>query len=328
MNHLCRICGTLGPAETYEAREQMFGLGECFPYFLCGTCGCLQIRDIPADLAKYYPKNYYSFGSTGGPAGRPLGGLARLRNAAALTPWSGPIGRALLHFKPNPPLQSLAHVKPSRHTRIADIGCGAGRLLHELHRLRFSHLTGVDPNISADFVVDQRLQIRKLFLEELPGEFDVIMFHHSLEHIPDQLGVLIAAHAKLSHHGTCLVRIPVVSSYAWRSYGTDWVQLDAPRHLYLHSVKSMQVLAERTGFVVDQVIHDSDDFQFWGSESFKRKLALFDAFTGRPNPATLELARRNRSRWRKQARDLNLQGDGDQAVFLLRKVVTSPLPHH
>jgi hypothetical protein len=37
------------------------GLREEFEYFECSKCGCLQIEEVPLDLSKYYPDNYYSY---------------------------------------------------------------------------------------------------------------------------------------------------------------------------------------------------------------------------------------------------------------------------
>jgi SAM-dependent methyltransferase len=270
MNHQCRICDTEGQHAVHEAQERMFGSGERFSYFFCTACECLQIGAIPADLEKYYPSSYYSFAGAPAAGGGRLRRLIRMRDAAAAGQDANLLGRALLHFKPNPPLQAVARTGARLDARIADVGCGAGRLLHELHALGYRSLTGIDPNIDADIVADDRLRIRKAFLEDVPGDFDLIMFHHSLEHIPDQHAVLRAAHAKLAQDGVCMVRVPLVSSQAWRTYGTHWVQLDAPRHLYLHSLTSMRALASRTGFAVDRVVFDSDEFQFWGSEALRR----------------------------------------------------------
>lgn len=320
MNHLCRVCGAVGDAPLQTAREQMFGTGECFQYFQCGACGCLQILDIPSDLGRYYPSSYYSLSADGGQHGRLRGLLMRLRDAAAVRGRDGLLGNALLKWKPHAPLQSLSHLVLRNDSRILDVGCGSGHLLRELRRLGFSDLTGVDPNVAADIVVDEALRIHKRHLEELEGRYDVIMFHHSLEHIPDQRAVLQAAHDRLAEGGTCLVRIPVVATHAWRTYGLDWVQLDAPRHLYLHSKASMDALARSTGFRVENVVFDSSEFQFWGSEAYREGVSLFDPQTGRPTSRSLAIASSNKAKWRAEARALNARGDGDQAVFLLRRV--------
>src|SRR6266508_5024812 len=57
----CRICGNENIHPRFIAREMMFGTKETFEYFQCGDCGCLQIRNIPANLEDYYPPEYYSF---------------------------------------------------------------------------------------------------------------------------------------------------------------------------------------------------------------------------------------------------------------------------
>ena len=42
----------------------MFGTRERFAYFECSACGCLQIETVPADMARHYPDNYYSFSAS------------------------------------------------------------------------------------------------------------------------------------------------------------------------------------------------------------------------------------------------------------------------
>jgi hypothetical protein len=49
-----------------------------------------------------------------------------------------------------------------------------------------------------------------------------------------------------------VVRIPVVAR-AWREYGDNRVQLDAPRHLFLYPAQTFKSLAEEAGFAVDEV---------------------------------------------------------------------------
>ena len=60
MSAACRICGNASDNRAHVAREMMFGTRERFDYVECARCGCLQIRDVPADLSPYYPADYYS----------------------------------------------------------------------------------------------------------------------------------------------------------------------------------------------------------------------------------------------------------------------------
>src|SRR5919198_5479412 len=58
----CQICGNHANNIDYKVKEMMLGLREEFTYFLCGKCRCLQIRDLPENMKKYYiSERYYSF---------------------------------------------------------------------------------------------------------------------------------------------------------------------------------------------------------------------------------------------------------------------------
>jgi SAM-dependent methyltransferase len=313
----CRLCQASVDAAHYDASEKMFRLGGSFTYFQCPQCDCLQAAKTDVDLSNYYPSNYYSF-SAPQESSSVRRWLMRERDRAALG-WRSLVGQLMLKLRPNAPMAALACLKLTTGIRIADIGCGAGTLLQQLEFLGFSDLTGIDPNISREVTRGRGFRILKTQLADVQDLFDILMFHHSLEHIPDQLGIMQSAFERLVPGGYCLVRIPLVSSEAWRLYGLDWVQLDAPRHLYLHSEKSMISLARRCGFELINVEYDSDDFQFWGSEALKRGLPLVDPGTGRQNEGALALAREGRTRWRRAAQDLNFRSQGDQASFLLRK---------
>lgn len=176
----------------------------------------------------------------------------------------------------------------------------------------YTHVLGVDPFIDGDIEYRGRLLVRHETLEHLEGQFDLIMFHHSLEHIGDQAGTMATVARMLASGGSCLIRVPTVSSLAWDEYQDRWVQLDAPRHLFLHSVESMRRLAASAGLRVDQVVHDSTRFQFEGSELYRRDIPLKD----------FHLHRTSRLRaltYDARASRLNASGRGDQAAFYLRK---------
>ena len=57
----CTICGNKKDNNHFKLKEMMFGLLDEFDYLQCNKCECLQITEIPKNLADYYPKNYYSF---------------------------------------------------------------------------------------------------------------------------------------------------------------------------------------------------------------------------------------------------------------------------
>ena len=57
----CKVCGSDIDNKKFIIREMMFGLRDEFSYFECAKCGCLQITEIPKNIEKYHPLNYYSF---------------------------------------------------------------------------------------------------------------------------------------------------------------------------------------------------------------------------------------------------------------------------
>ena len=48
----CRICGSVRVAGRHDVREMMFGTRETFGYTQCADCLCLQIDEVPPDLAR------------------------------------------------------------------------------------------------------------------------------------------------------------------------------------------------------------------------------------------------------------------------------------
>lgn len=181
----------------------------------------------------------------------------------------------------------------------------------------FKHVAGCDPFIPEDIRYRNGLVIRKNEIAGMKGKWDIIMYHHSFEHIPYPLGNLQEVHKLLEKDGICIIRIPTVSSYAWKKYRENWFQADAPRHFFLHSIRSMEILAAKAGFRVADVRYDATYKQFAESEKYVRNIPL-------TTPKKRGLFRYIRRKIRKiswilQTRRLNRKRMGDQAVFYLVK---------
>ncbi len=320
----CRICGNPENNRMHSAREMMFGTRERFDYLECGQCGTVQIAEIP-DLSSHYPEDYYSFGPVADVA---VGKNFVRRLAARLTgkyliTGRGIGGRIVVKLEPRLEMHfpiSLREpiLRLTDSSRILDVGCGTGHLLQTLHYFGFRHLTGADTFIAEEIEHPTAVTILKRPLERLDGPFDLIMMHHSFEHMPEPLVTLREIHRLMADDGFVLLRIPVVS-FAWEKYGINWVQLDPPRHLYLYTEKSLRLLAEQAGFSIEKVVYDSVSFQFWGSEQYLRDIPLNDSrsqsFSGQGGLFT----RDELAGWEVDAERLNAEGRGDSACFYLRK---------
>lgn len=291
----CKVCGNSENNKPFVAREMMFGLKEEFDYFECSHCGCLQIVEVPSNLAKYYPEEYYA-------------------STEKLPELPAPIklGEPVQHW--------LELAGLDLDAEVLDVGSGRGHMLLELNKVGYSNLTGVDPFIEKDLNPQPGVKVLNRTLEEVEGTYDFIMLHHSFEHMPDPIRTLKELYRLLKPNQLLLIRIPLSQSYAWKKYGVNWVQLDTPRHLFLFSEKSIRILADKIGFSIENIVYDSIGFQFYGSEVYKRDKTLMGfCQTIFGDPADFMFSKEELQEFEDKAVELNQKGEGDQACFYLRK---------
>jgi 2-polyprenyl-3-methyl-5-hydroxy-6-metoxy-1,4-benzoquinol methylase len=268
---VCGICRYAGDQTVYTAREMMQGTREEFTYFECGQCGCLQIAVIPDNLAQYYSEQYYSVKRFS-----PLKRFAMEQRLSYVAGEPNLLGRLVAQkWRPETDQSLTFGFEPEME--ILDVGCGNGIYLRKLFELGYRRLRGIDPYMDASATRTKPFVLERKSLYDLdPARetFDIILFNHSFEHIADQHETLIKAKSLLRPGGRCVLRIPFASSYAWQHYRTDWVQLDAPRHLFLHTNESLKLLTEQVGMRLEKVVHDSTVFQFWASEQYRQGISL------------------------------------------------------
>jgi SAM-dependent methyltransferase len=315
---ICRICENIEGNPVLIAREFMFGTEDRFEYFQCGVCGCLQIAVVPENLADYYPSDYYSFG----PAPRETGMRRYLQRKRAefVLGGCGLVGRLVTARYGIP--ETLDHIRRagvSYDDPVLEIGSGSGERLLAMNSYGFSDITGIDPYVARSFDPAPGVRILKQELSVHEGTYSFVMLHHTFEHMDHPHAVVGDVCRLLEPGKTALVRIPLASSLAFRNYGADWVQLDAPRHLYLHTVDSMKRVAEKAGLEITDVVYDSTAFQFWGSEQYRSGIPLRDSRSYAMNPSKSQFAPADIKEFEREAARLNDTGEGDQACFYLRK---------
>ena len=295
--------------KTFLATERMLGLGGEFTYATCATCGSVQLLTRPEDLGPYYPSDYYSLGKR-----QPSGGLRNLLKKIRM--WAF-LATGHSFFAPRFGGYWLKKLRPTLTDRIADVGCGNGQLLYELHVSGFKEGHGFDPYLEKTEHIASGLTLWKQELGQTDLKFDVVMLHHSFEHLGDPAAVLNTCFERLNPGGRLLVRCPVTDAEQWKTTQALWVQLDAPRHLSIPSTYGFELAAKRAGFAVEEILFDSSGFQFWGTALYElgEKLDRSKIIT-HFSPQQLQ-------EWEQRALQYNKEGKGDQACFFCVKAGSS-----
>lgn len=297
----------------------MFGLKEPFTYFKCAKCGCLQISQFPANMDKYYPASYYSFSAIdkfikkiswfkklqfnqlSGYRKSVLGAIASFGYKSDFYKWC-----RLLNLK-------------NKNSKILDVGCGSGQLLKKFYQLGFSNLTGIDPFIEKDIYYNHHFRVLKKDVFEVDETYDVIMLHHSLEHMPNQADILKRLYELLNPNGKLLIRIPVMSDPLFKKYGTNLVNLDAPRHFFIHSVKSIKTLLAETGFSVYATIFDGVLFDIIASEQYKNDISIYDERSYFVNREKSIFTNSQIRQFKKEIKALNAKQQGSSIALFIGK---------
>jgi 2-polyprenyl-3-methyl-5-hydroxy-6-metoxy-1,4-benzoquinol methylase len=311
----CKVCDNSKNLVEYRVKEMMLGFRDEFLYFQCEKCNCLQIAEIPNNMSKYYPDNYYSYENPNHFTKSSIEKFLKRKRDYYAVFKKGLLGKLIFKYRPDTNLKILSEVTLTKDSKILDVGCGSGSLLVDLNKIGFTNLHGIDPYLGEDIRYNSGVIVQKKEIKEVEKKQDLIMFHHSFEHIENPLETLQSVSRLLNNDGYCIIRIPTVSSYAWRHYREKWVQLDAPRHFFLHSIESIDFLAKKSSLKVSKVIFDSTEFQFLGSERYIMDIPLIENVLNKQIFTKSDI--RN---FKNQASKLNKNEDGDACAFILRKV--------
>ena len=315
----CRVCDAIGEHPEYDIREMAMATRDVFHYFQCTQCGCLQIDQVPDNLGDYYPSDYFAYQL---PRRLIKGGIrAWVDPKRVSSQLSGSHLFARLADRLAKPLDYMDWVTAAgadQTSPVLDVGCGCGKLLLRMRLGGFRNLTGVDPFVEESVEYPNGTRILKQELVDFAAvadtQFQLIMFHHSYEHMLDPRQVMQAAEKLLAPGGLILIRIPVADCWAWQHYRENWWAAEVPRHLFLHTKKSIGTLAEEAGMKIENIVYDSSVSQFLVSELYRRGIPLTESSKIKTLFSKNEIAD-----FRRRAEELNRASQGETAVFYLRR---------
>ena len=241
-HHKCRVCGSEGAFRSYLVREMMNGTRDEFEYFACDKCLCLQIAEVPANLGDYYGNAYYSMHD---------------KRINKESDFNSPI---------------------TNSEKVLDVGCGIGAWLYEQAEKGHDNLYGCDPFIEKDIQYGDRAYIWKCDITEVNGDgtFDAVRMRDSFEHVDNPEEVLEKAKKLIKDDGVIMMTIPTYPNIAFDLFETHWYQLDAPRHIILHSLLSLKYLADNCGLIISKVEYDADETQIIRSFFYQHGISYYE----------------------------------------------------
>jgi 2-polyprenyl-3-methyl-5-hydroxy-6-metoxy-1,4-benzoquinol methylase len=144
---------------------------------------------------------------------------------------------------------------PHYHKRpdnlLIDIGCGRGDYLKRMKELGWNVL-GIEPDIASAALARERgIPIINGTLAEahLPeGVADQITLQHVIEHLPDPAAAIHECFRLLRKGGRLVIYTPNNESLGSKVFGTSWLPLDPPRHLFVFSSRSIASLLKKSSF--------------------------------------------------------------------------------
>jgi SAM-dependent methyltransferase len=241
----CPICGQPLRDSHVRGRDRLITGDGPFTVMECGDCeyGFTLPQLSAAELARYYPSEYFDFwGYSGAPGNNPLQRLlTRFRSWSATRSYQRP-----------PYL--LEGVTPAR---MLDVGCGSGDLLEQFARQGWE-IYGIDPSASAVAAAAKRGAIvHQGTLRDQPwqpGSFALITFQHALEHIDEPVDALKHASSLLAPGGLLVIDVPNWACWQRRLlFRSRWHPLELPRHLQHFSPRALERLASVLGLSVGTV---------------------------------------------------------------------------
>ena len=240
----CPVCDASSISSFIKTKAQMHSTKEMFNFDQCSNCSLVFLNPrLPLDQLKKYYTSYYL----------PYRGAKAWGKFEKLVEGS----QKKLDAKRVSRINNIQ--KLSNTSLILDIGCGNPSFLKACQKSLKCNMMGID--FSDEGWKDQPASFEGINLQvaeinELKKDLqpDIITMWHYLEHDytpSENLNYL----KSISKPSTSLViEIPNFDSSGRRKYGKNWAGWHTPRHLSLFSPNNIELLLDKTGWKVEEIL--------------------------------------------------------------------------
>lgn len=225
MTAICPLHGVPAPRllAAHDSNRRIDG--GPFVYHRCPDCGWVFLQNVPHDLSRYYPEDYYPVPSS----------TAELSAASRHERYKVDI---VQRFK--------------RNGRLCEIGPAHGAFALLARRAGFD-VTAIEMSAECCRSLRDLAGVQAVHSDEPAAElqrlgaFDAIVLWHVIEHLRDPLRVLGSAAQALSPGGILVVAAPNPEAWQFGVLGPRWPHLDAPRHVSLVPAPTLRRELQKLG---------------------------------------------------------------------------------
>lgn len=137
--------------------------------------------------------------------------------------------------------------------RILDYGCGGGEFANAMHARGLSSVHACDMQAERPQTLSPAIRYSSISDIENTVPFDIIVMRHVLEHLESPQSILEELACQIAPKGQIIIEVPYDRSLFRRLLGRRWPGYFFPFHVHVFSEQGLRVLANRCGFVVNDV---------------------------------------------------------------------------
>jgi len=236
-------CGNCGApqAPSFAVADLNRGIDtEQFDYLKCEGCGTFALQNVPDDLSRFYPTDYYE--------------LPRKDLLPSLAPNES---------------HKIGMIAPWRSSgKLVEVGPGAGVFSFCAKQAGFD-VTAIEMDERTCTHMRAAVGVDTVQSEE-PAEVlraiepvSVVALWHVIEHLRDPWDFIDAAGASLESGGVLALSAPNPDSLQFRVMRGRWAHVDAPRHLFLIPLEAVAARAAKSGLRLAFVTTSDPSGRHW-----------------------------------------------------------------
>ena len=208
--------------------EGKFIQRDWFTHFICDQCGTKTLVESEGEPA--YPDEYF-----GGENKKKFGGIAGT-------------ARKYWHERRARTVRSLGK---GAGCRLYDVGCGDGLFLEACRTLGFE-VGGCEPMDKAREQAECHLRcsIHQAAFDKTSAPYDIVTTWQVIEHMDNPIAYFRLVRENLVPGGVFAVSTVNMESWQALIFGSKWLHLDPPRHLWLPKRKELEKTLIKEGFTI------------------------------------------------------------------------------